>query len=131
MQNGQLQPKYTRRMGDPNRHVITKLPPRQIVIKGTGKILFFEQQPLQSYRTSKCKQCQENNKSLQLQGDTTILQHHRQQMSLAPGYTTAINSGDAPHVAPIQMSSNKSQVSDTMSKKIIPATAAKKIVILP
>uniref|UniRef100_A0A0E0KFI6 Uncharacterized protein n=1 Tax=Oryza punctata TaxID=4537 RepID=A0A0E0KFI6_ORYPU len=49
--------KYTSRTGDTNCHLIVKLPPRQIVIKGTEKSPFFRRQPPQSNRTSTSKAC--------------------------------------------------------------------------
>uniref|UniRef100_A0A0E0KNC0 Uncharacterized protein n=1 Tax=Oryza punctata TaxID=4537 RepID=A0A0E0KNC0_ORYPU len=64
-------------------------------------------------------------------GDITILQQHPQQVSSTLGHTTAINSSDAPRIAPIQMSNSKSQIGDTMSKKVLVATTPKKVVIFP
>uniref|UniRef100_A0A0E0LBZ8 Uncharacterized protein n=1 Tax=Oryza punctata TaxID=4537 RepID=A0A0E0LBZ8_ORYPU len=54
-----------------------------------------------------------------------------QQVSLGLVHKTAINSSDASHFAPIQMSSSKPQIGDTLSEKVLPATAAKSIVVLP
>uniref|UniRef100_A0A0E0JFH2 Uncharacterized protein n=1 Tax=Oryza punctata TaxID=4537 RepID=A0A0E0JFH2_ORYPU len=66
--------KYTRRTQDTNHHLIVKLPPRRIVIKGTRKVTILREAttPKPQSLHQQGKQCQENN-SPQLQRDSTLL----------------------------------------------------------
>uniref|UniRef100_A0A0E0KNV2 CCHC-type domain-containing protein n=1 Tax=Oryza punctata TaxID=4537 RepID=A0A0E0KNV2_ORYPU len=131
--SGLIQPKNTRKTSDNSRHLNVKLPPQRVIVKGTSKgsiVPPVTAAKLQNQH-QQGKQCQENNSSPQRQRDSTLRQQCPQQVSPALVHKTTINFSNAPRVAPIQMSSNNSQIGDTKSKKVLPATTAKRIVTHP
>uniref|UniRef100_A0A0E0L111 Uncharacterized protein n=1 Tax=Oryza punctata TaxID=4537 RepID=A0A0E0L111_ORYPU len=111
----------------PTESSLLHLHHNELLLRAPSKVALFHQQPLQTYGTS-ANRASTARKTIARPNYKEICP---QQVSLVPVRKTTINFSNAPHVAPIQVTSNNSQIGDTKSEKVLPATAAKSIVVLP
>uniref|UniRef100_A0A0E0J2C7 CCHC-type domain-containing protein n=1 Tax=Oryza nivara TaxID=4536 RepID=A0A0E0J2C7_ORYNI len=127
-QRGQIQIRHNGKAKDPNRHLNVQPPPQRIIVKGTttGHIV---PQLLQTYSTSTSRVSNARKKTTHYNYKETVHSFNSTRNNYLQHQVTRLLPTLGMHLALLQ--SGNPAPGDTLSKKILLATAVKRVVILP